>query len=223
MAQYARKTDTLVAVFARAPVPGIAKTRLIPLLGAERAAALQSVLIEHTLSTATAAQIGPVELWCTPSAQHPTLAKCTQRHRVDAVTQCEGDLGIRMQYAAAATLAVAPRVLIIGTDCPALTVKDLRDAAAALNGHNDAVLVPAEDGGYALIGLRWWDPRLFNDIAWGSQEVLATTRARLAAMRWRWHEMREIWDVDRPADFERLRASQLIPHLDEALQSPTAH
>jgi glycosyltransferase A (GT-A) superfamily protein (DUF2064 family) len=128
-----------------------------------------------------------------------------------------------MQHAAAATLAIAQRVLIIGTDCPALTTEDLRNAAAALNGHNDAVLVPAEDGGYALIGLKWWDARLFHDIAWGSAQVVATTRARLTAMRWRWHELAPTWDVDQPSDYERLRSSQLIPNLDQAVHTPILH
>lgn len=213
-------TDTRLIVFARAPEPGTAKTRLIPLLGAERAATLQGVLIERALTTAIAAAIGRVELWCAPSAQHPLLAPSAQRHGIDAVSQCDGDLGARMQHAAASTLAAAARVIIIGTDCPALTADDLREAAAALDGHHDAVLIPAEDGGYVLLGLKWWDARLFSDIAWGGDSVLAATRARLAALGWRWHELPPSWDVDRPADFARLQASGLICDLDHALATP---
>jgi rSAM/selenodomain-associated transferase 1 len=218
-----RATETRIIVFARAPEPGTAKTRLIPLLGADGAAALQSLLIERALATAIDAAIGGVELWCAPSAQHPLLSVCTQRHGIAGVTQCEGDLGARMQHAAASTLAVAPRVLIIGTDCPALTAADLRAADAALTGQHDAVLMPAEDGGYVLLGLKWWDARLFNDIAWGSDQVLAVTRARLAALNWRWHELPPTWDVDRPPDIARLRASGLIPDLDRALAMPRRH
>lgn len=209
--------DTRVIVFARAPEPGAAKTRLIPLLGAERAATLQGMLIERALTTAIAADIGRVELWCTPSAQHPLWSRSTQRHGIDAVSQCDGDLGTRMQHAAAATLAAAARVIIIGTDCPALTADDLREAATMLDRHHDAVLIPAEDGGYVLIGLKWWDARLFSDIAWGGDSVLTATRARLAALNWRWHELPPSWDVDHPADFARLQASGLIADLDHAL------
>ncbi len=183
MTPSAPATDTRVVVFARAPEPGAAKTRLIPLLGADGAAALQGVLLDHALTTAIAADIGRVELWCAPSAQHPLLSACLQRHGIDGVSQCEGDLGARMQHAAAATLAAAARVIIIGADCPALTADDLRAAAAALDGHHDAVLIPAEDGGYVLIGLKWWDARLFSDIVWGGDQVLAATRARLAALQ----------------------------------------
>jgi rSAM/selenodomain-associated transferase 1 len=212
-----RASETRIVVFARAPEPGAAKTRLIPLLGAEGAAALHSLLIERTLTTALASAVGRVELWCAPSAQHPLLLHFMQRHAVDGVTQCEGDLGARMQHAAASTLATALRVILMGTDCPALTAADLRTAAGSLEERHDAVLMPAEDGGYVLLGLNSWDARLFNDIAWGGDRVLAATRARLSALNWRWHELPPSWDVDRPQDYVRLRASGLMPELDDAL------
>ncbi len=212
--------DTRIIVFSRAPEPGAAKTRLIPLLGAERAAALQRVLIERALSTALAAGVGVVELWCAPSAQHPLLMRCAERHGIGAVSQCSGDLGARMLHAAVTALASAPRVIIIGADCPVLTAGDLQHAAAALAGHHDAVLIPAEDGGYVLIGLKRWDARLFTDIAWGTNQVMNATRGRLAALNWRWLELPPAWDVDRPADFERLAASGLIPDLEQAIGTP---
>ena len=205
-------TETLIVVFARAPEPGRAKTRLLPLLGADGAAALQALLIERTLATALAASVGRVELWCAPSAQHPLLGAFMQRHGIEGVTQCEGDLGARMQHAAMAALATHPSVLMIGTDCPALTPADLRAAAAALATH-DAVLIPAEDGGYVLLGLNRWNARLFTNIAWGGDQVMAATRERLAALEWRWHELPALWDVDRPEDFARLRSSGLMPEL----------
>jgi rSAM/selenodomain-associated transferase 1 len=215
MTPCASATETRIIVFARAPAPGAAKTRLIPLLGAAGAAALQEMLIERTLATARDSNIGPVDLWCAPSAQHPSFASFAQRYGVNGVTQCDGDLGTRMQHAAAATLAAATRVLLIGTDCPALTAAGLRAAAEMLDEYHDAVIVPAEDGGYVLLGLRRWDARLFSAIKWGSDEVLATTRARLAALKWRWRELPPAWDVDRPADFQRLCASGLMPEVEK--------
>lgn len=219
MTDSALPADTRIIVFARAPEPGAVKTRLIPLLGAERAAALQRILIDRAISTALAAGIGPVELWCAPSALHPLLAGCAETHGIGAASQCDGDLGARMLHAAVTALAAAPRVIIIGADCPVLTTGDLQRAAAALANGNDAVLIPAEDGGYVLIGLKWWDARLFTDIAWGTAQVMATTRERLAALAWRWHELPPAWDIDRPADFERLAASGLIPDLAASLDS----
>jgi len=220
MTSHDRSAETRVVVFARAPEPGATKTRLIPLLGAAGAAALHGLLIERTLATALAAGVGPVELWCAPSALHPLLYAYIQRHGIDGVTQCEGDLGVRMHHAAVSTLATAPRMLLVGTDCPALTAADLRAAAGALETHHDAVLIPAEDGGYVLFGLKWWDARLFNDIVWGGDQVLAATRARLQALEWRWCELPPLWDVDRPQDFIRLQQSGLIPDLAQALNLP---
>lgn len=209
--------EIVVLVFARAPEPGLAKTRLISLLGAERAAGLQRVLIERALTTAREARLGPVELWCSPSAQHPLLVRCAERHGVATVSQCDGDLGARMLHAAVNALASSTRVIIIGTDCPALTAADLQRAAEALEQHHDAVLIPAEDGGYVLIGLKRWSARLFTDIAWSTDQVMAATRERLASIGWRWLELPTSWDVDRPADYERLAASGLIPDLDAQL------
>jgi rSAM/selenodomain-associated transferase 1 len=209
--------ETRIIVFARAPEPGVVKTRLIPLLGAERAAALQRILIDRAITTALAADIGPVELWCTPSAQHPLLTHCAERHGIEAASQCDGDLGARMLHAAVVALAATPRVIIIGSDCPALTAGDLQRVAAALVSHHDAVLVPAEDGGYVLIGLKCWDARLFADVAWGTDQVMNATRERLAALNWRWLELPSAWDVDRPADFRRLAASGLIADLEHVI------
>lgn len=213
----ARAAETVVVVFAKAPEAGMAKTRLIPLLGPERAAALQRVLIERTLATALEADIGPVELWCAPSARHPLLADYASRFGVTMASQCEGDLGARMLHAAAAALNSSSRVIIVGSDCPTLTGADLRRAAAALDAHHDAVFIPAEDGGYVLIGLKRWDARLFSDIAWGGNQVMAATRDKLATLGWRWRELPSAWDVDRPADYRRLLESGIIPELEQSL------
>lgn len=212
--------DTRVLVFARAPEPGTVKTRLIPLLGAQRAAALQRVLIERALRTALESHIGEVELWCAPSAQHPLFAQYRRRFGIAATTQCEGDLGARMLQATVAALGSAPRTIIIGADCPALTAAGLQRAAQALFQDHEAVLIPAEDGGYVLIGLNRCDARLFEGIAWGGGSVMAQTRERLKILGWRWLELAPSWDVDRPADFERLAASGLIADLETALATP---
>jgi uncharacterized protein len=97
--------------------------------------------------------------------------------------------------------------VLIGSDCPALRAADLRAAFAALRTGADAVIAPAEDGGYPLIGLRRVSPDLFEGIEWGGEQVLAATRLRLSRLGWKWIELRELWDVDRPADVARLRCA----------------
>jgi len=195
-----------IAVLAKAPLPGIAKTRLIAALSADGAAALQARLIERTVATAQAAALGPVTLWCTPDESHPLFLEMLQKFGVLLARQPDGDLGARMHMAVAAANG---RALIIGTDCPALTASHLHEAADALRDH-DAVLIPAEDGGYVLIGLCRPSEALFSDTEWGVATVLDETRKRLRSLGLTWRELAPLWDVDTPADFARLQRERLI-------------
>jgi rSAM/selenodomain-associated transferase 1 len=194
-----------VAILARAPVPGAAKTRLIPALGAEGAARLQRWMLQRTVAMALVADVGPVSLWCAGDPAHPDFAVCRAFGRVDLQPQPEGDLGERM-LAAIASSSTPAGTLVIGTDCPALGAAQLRESARAL-GDNDAVVIPAEDGGYVLIGMKTPAPEAFAGVDWGSARVMAQTRQRLAALGWRWHEADPLWDVDLPQDLDRLYAN----------------
>lgn len=197
-------------VFAKAPLPGASKTRLIPLLGAEGAAAAQLRLLNHALDTAAAAAPARLQLWCAPDATHPQLIAAAARCGASLHVQQGEDLGARLTHAFAAALKDTPRVLCIGSDCPALTAAHLLAAAKQLENGNDAVLVPAEDGGYVLIGLARDEPRLFSGITWGGDQVLAQTRTRLRDCGLRWQELETLWDIDRPQDWLRLQASGLL-------------
>ena len=191
-------------VFARAPVPGAVKTRLIPALGATGAAELYARLLERTLTTACTATVAPVDLWCAPDSGDPAFAAAKARWGVILHEQTQGDLGERMHQALGAALEGGQgAAVLVGCDCPALTATDLDAAFAALDDH-DVVLGPAEDGGYTLIGVRRLSPVLFEGIEWGSDRVLRQTRSRLVALGWRWHELPMLWDVDRPEDLKRL-------------------
>jgi hypothetical protein len=193
-----------IVVFAKAPEPGKVKTRLIPALGEAGAAALHRRLVMHSLRAAQEADLGPVELWCAPDTRHAFFAECERGFGVSLHSQCEGDLGARMRRALEEVLGRAERAILVGSDIPALSAQYLRDAERALSGARDVVIGPAEDGGYVLIGLKRSDPELFRDIPWGEPEVLAETRGRIAALRWRCFELPALWDVDRPEDLERL-------------------
>jgi uncharacterized protein len=203
---------TALVVFAKAPQPGRVKTRLAPSLGEERAARLHARMIEGTVRIASQAGFGRVELHCAPHAGHSTFATLACRYSLVLRAQGSGDLGARMQRAFERALRTARIVVLIGTDCPVLRVADLRAGARALQSGADAVLSPAEDGGYALIGLRRTSPRLFCGIEWGSDSVLAETRRRLRELGWRWRELRTVWDVDRPEDYARLERLRLPGH-----------
>ena len=189
-----------IAVLARAPLPGIAKTRLIPALGGEGAASLHALMMRRAVETACAAAIGPVTVWATPDPTHPAFAALTARFGVGVASQPPGDLGSRMH---AAFVARSP-ALVIGTDCPALTPAHLQQSAAVLREGGRAVLIPAEDGGYVLIGLRRPLRAMFDHLAWGTPTVMAETRARMVRNGLSWRELPPLWDVDRPEDLTRL-------------------
>ena len=195
-----------VAVLAKAPLPGFAKTRLIPALGAGGAALLQARLVERAVATACAAVIGPVTLWATPDESHPLFQAIGAHLGVTLARQGDGDLGTRMLAAVAAANTPA---LVIGTDCPALTSDHLRAAADVLRGGGDAVVIPTEDGGYALIGMREPQPALFADMPWSTAGVMAETRRRLTRLSLSWREPARLWDVDLPQDIERLKREGL--------------
>jgi uncharacterized protein len=194
-----------VAILAKAPIAGFAKTRLIPALGAQGAAALQAKLIARAVETACAAAIGPVTLWAAPDERHPAFQALGKRG-VALARQPDGDLGARML---AAFAAAGGSALVIGTDAPALSAEHLHMAAQALRYPSDVVFFPAEDGGYALIGAHGPLPILFSDMPWGTAEVARETRRRLTHARLRWHEPVTLWDIDEPADLMRLRETGL--------------
>ena len=100
-------------------------------------------------------------------------------------------------------------MILVGSDCPSMRSADVQRAARLLRSC-DAVFAPAEDGGYPLIGLSRNAPGLFRDIDWGTSSVMKQTRKALAALDWRWRELRTLWDVDRPEDLERLEAAGLM-------------
>jgi rSAM/selenodomain-associated transferase 1 len=202
-----------VAVFARAPVHGEAKTRLMPRLGAEGAARLQERLTASALEKSVALEGARVTLWVAGNAQHPFIAACARRFGIRVRRQQGSDLGARMRHAFATTLAPGRGnlCLLIGTDCPALTTADLAAAAQALGVH-DAVVQPAEDGGYVLIGLRAPQAQLFEEVEWGGATVMQATRERMLRLGLRWLERPPLPDLDTPADYERaLAAGWLSP------------
>lgn len=183
-----------IAILARAPVPGFAKTRLMPAIGAHAAAVLQERLTERTVTTARAAALGDVTVWCAPDTTHRSFRDLGVALRA----QPDGDLGARML----AAFGARP-TLVIGTDCPAFAAGHLREAAQALDTC-DVVLIPAEDGGYVLIGAHAPHPVLFSGVMWGTAGVLAETRARIAALGLTARELPPLWDVDTEDDLARM-------------------
>ncbi len=193
-------------MFTRFPQPGQTKTRLAPRLGHERAANLHRVLVEHTLATvqAAAAVMGLV-LEIHHTGNQAEMAAWLGTH-MNYRPQVAGDLGGRM--ATALELAAGPTVLV-GTDCPDLSVGILAAAFAVLK-EQDVVLGPATDGGYYLVGAREQAPDIFARVTWGSDQVLAQTRNKLTTAKMTWAEVATLSDIDRPEDLALL-PDHLVP------------
>ncbi|WP_018141204.1 TIGR04282 family arsenosugar biosynthesis glycosyltransferase [Thioalkalivibrio sp. ALJ7] len=200
-------------VFAKAPVEGQAKSRLIPALGPAGAAELHARMVRHTCEKARRID-ADVELWCHLDSENPLFTDCEASFGVTLRTQAGADLGERMYNAFAFDPEGAPAV-VIGTDCPSLEPSDLAKAFAVLESF-DAVVGPATDGGYYLLGLRKADASLFHAVTWGTGSVLAETRARLESLGLRWLELEPRDDIDRPEDLESLPVDWLPTARDGA-------
>ncbi len=199
-----------IAIMAKAPMPGLSKTRLMPALGPRGAARAQRRFTLNTLHLARQAALGAVTLHCAPDAQHRFFRALRRVLGVACEAQPDGDLGVRMLGACARHFARDPGqpLLLVGTDCAVLAPGHLQQAALALE-QNNVVLIPAQDGGYVLIGMRSLVPEVFEDIAWSTAEVLAQTRIQLQRAAVSWQELPALWDVDEPTDWQRLQKLEL--------------
>lgn len=200
-----------IIIFAKAPQAGLAKTRLIPALGAHGAAQLARRMLAETLATALAAKVGVVELCLTPAAESSAWQGFSWPAGVQLTAQGEGDLGQRMARAASRALALGAPIMLIGTDCPELTPELLRASAAQLLSH-DSLLHATYDGGYALLGLQHEHERVFAEINWSTPSVAASTRERIVELGWRHYEGACLHDVDVGDDLQWLPPSWLLTH-----------
>lgn len=194
---------TRIIIFAKAPLAGLAKTRLAPALGAEGAARLARQMLIHTAGNAIDAALGVVELCAAPSIADPAWPVHELPQGLQWSEQGEGDLGERMHRAAARALGNGLPVMLIGTDCPALGPGTLRNAAQALIDH-DAVLIPSTDGGYVLLGLNRFEPALFSDMPWSTPAVATETLRRIGEAGWSVRILGAEHDIDEAADLEWL-------------------
>jgi rSAM/selenodomain-associated transferase 1 len=194
--------STRIVIFAKAPIPGQVKTRLIPALGAEGAAKLAGDMLKTTYRNAARVSVASAELCTAPDASHSDWRDALPANAQTA-PQGDGDLGQKLARAAERVVAEGDRVILIGTDCPGLDEARLWDACRELEGH-DAVIHPTFDGGYALLGLNRFDPSLFSDIHWSTSSVARETMGRIARLGWTLHIGATLQDIDEPEDLRSL-------------------
>ena len=208
--------DTQIIIFAREPVYGQVKTRLIPALGAAGATELYTALLDFTLNKIHTYHLAPVCLCITPESRTAFFLKRYPFTELQITTQKGDDLGQRMAHALKQSLSHFSRAILIGTDCPFLNQNDLEQAIAALDNH-DMVFSPARDGGYVLVGARCSVPGNFTGIDWGSEQVMRQTRKRLKELKISWQELARQQDIDDENDLKYLQHvhefSDAFPHI----------
>jgi hypothetical protein len=198
---------TRILIFAKAPVPGQVKTRLIPALGEEGAARLAQRMLLDTWQAASQVAGAEAELCLAPEHDHPDWAGRLPPRARRWSAQGEGDLVARLSRAAERVLGSGDKVIFIGTDCPDLGPERLAAACRALETH-DAVMLPAEDGGYVLLGLARYHPLIFSGILMGGADVARETAERVKALGWSLQVGDTLRDIDEPEDLAFFEAAR---------------
>ncbi len=195
-----RYPDACIVQFAKTPELGMVKTRLRGVLGDRGCLALHKALVEHQFCRQRSSLLAPLELWVS-SRQGLSFAKqLIGSGEQRLAVQAGGDLGARMSNCFEDRLECYRYVILIGSDCPSMDAAYVERAILALRAGADAVIGPASDGGYVLIGLRRMDTRLFEGVPWGTNQVLEVTRNKLDRMGWQLGMLTTLSDIDRPGD-----------------------
>lgn len=195
--------DSCLQIFAKAPVPGRVKTRMQPVLNPEECARLAENMLRKTLKTAAMLENCDVQLWCFPDTSNPVFTEAQETYGVELVKQVGADLGDRMLQAINAGLTVYKRVILIGSDCPAMDQAYLQQAFDLLEKENQNVIGPAKDGGYVLIGANHILPeKVFRGLAWGTETVLRETLDRMELEKLQPRLLPELSDIDEPEDLK---------------------
>lgn len=193
-----------IVIMAKAPIPGLCKTRLIPVLGKSGAAELAKQMLTHTITIALKSAVGPVECCMTPSPESVADLMTSYPREINWSEQIDGDLGIKMAAIVSRVINGGESIILLGTDCPGLTAAHIQKAAQWLS-QGDASLIPVDDGGYCLIGLNQYSVALFTDIPWSTSKVAELTRQRIMDLNWRLFETEPLFDIDLPEDLSRLQ------------------
>jgi rSAM/selenodomain-associated transferase 1 len=193
----------VIQIFCKAPLPGKAKTRLIPELGAEGAARLHAHLANSTFRKISEGREDATELWCAPDTSDPFFQQAGELHGFSLHEQHGTYLGERMAFALCQALEKYQWAILIGTDCPGLHAGIISNAKRILEAGEEVVFGPAADGGFYLVGLRRYPEHLFSGMQWGHERVMLDIESRLGKSDISWCRLETMNDLDRPQDLAR--------------------
>lgn len=195
--------DTVILVFAKAPVQGQVNTRLIPDIGVELATQLQREWIIGRVFGLSVSRLAQLCLFCAPDITHEIFQQCKSSYDIDLFQQTGADLGEKMYNGVCWAIQHYECCIVIGTDAPALTTGQIEEAIEALHQGYDCVYKPAQDGGYVLAGYRSVRPELFNEIDWGTDAVMRQIKTKLDDNAINYQLLSPGWDVDQLEDYQR--------------------
>jgi len=198
------KNSNKLLIFTKSPVLGEVKTRLQPEYSPEQSLQVHKRLMLNTLALTKKLEDYDVELCCAPDRNTMFFLECENNFPIVLSNQQGADLGERMAFSFSTALQIYEKVVVIGTDCPDIDEDYIIQAFSELND-SDAVIGPAVDGGYVLLGLKEFAIELFQDISWSSERVLSQTQKALEDLSWTYKELGIMNDVDRPEDLLRYK------------------
>lgn len=200
-------------LFGKLPRLGRVKTRLVPPLSSEQALRLYRAFLDDQLAFVRSfTDRAHVAWWTDEQLQPAERSALSPLGEIDLHLQGPGDLGARMSRAFDQTCGRGSgATVIVGADTPTLPPGHVGEAFAVLERGAAAVIAPAEDGGYVLIGLNASRPDLFENVPWGGADVAAETRRRAAAIGIDLVEISPWYDVDELTSLRRLRDDLATP------------
>lgn len=197
--------ESKLIIFARAPIPGQVKTRLIPALGESGATKFYERMARDVIDRMLDSELCDISIDCMPDSRHEFFVNILSQRCVELNKQIGNNLGERMAHAMQEALKQYRNAIIIGTDAPCLTPAYIENAIDALKSGADVVLGPAEDGGYVLIAMSHLHEQLFNNIDWSTARVLQQTLETARQLNLSVHQLPVLWDVDTADDLDRVR------------------
>lgn len=198
------KKSNKLLIFTKSPILGEVKTRLQPDYTTEQSLTVHKRLMLNTLELTNNLKDFDIELCCAPNRNSSFFLECENNFPIQLSNQEGVDLGERMAFSLSVSLQSYEKVVVIGTDCPDIDVDYITQAFTALN-ENDAVIGPASDGGYVLLGLTKFSMELFTDISWGTNKVFKQTKNVFENLSWSLKELGIMHDLDRPEDLQKYK------------------
>lgn len=192
----------ILQIFAKAPISGEVKTRLASDIGNESACEVYQSLLLNTVKN-TRSEEWSAELWCSPDTQHPFFQTLVAQYPSTLKLQSDDGLGERMLFALKAGVKNGSNVVLIGSDCPVISVEYIERAFAVLET-NDVVFGPVEDGGYVLIGCSNTHVNMFDDVKWSNTKTLAQNIKAVERCGLSYGLLDTLWDLDDLHDLKRM-------------------